>query len=72
MRWLVTARAESPVADIVATLEEIGCHDIDTSTITPVDGEVVVSVEGPDDLERRALSQPSLTGVFNDSEQTLL
>jgi len=72
VRWLVTARAESPVRDLVATLEGIGCSNIDTSAITPLDGEVAVSVEGPDDLDQRALAEPSLTGVFNDSEQTPL
>lgn len=62
--WIVTA---STSTNLYQALARMGCKIVG-DTIPLDDGGCSVSVEGPDDLDRRANVSP-VTGVFNDSEQ---
>jgi hypothetical protein len=69
MRWLVTVRNDADLREVARQLRELGCVDVAEEDAIPLaDGEVVIPVEGPDNLPRLVQKDQRIAGVFNDSE----
>jgi hypothetical protein len=69
MRWLVTVRNDADLREVARQLRELGCVDVAEADAVPMaDGELVMSVEGPDNLARLVQKDQRIAGVFNDSE----
>jgi hypothetical protein len=72
MRWLVTTPVDADMADVRATLSDLGC-DVSDDPPTPLEGnEQVIHVNGPDDLPTKLPPEStSFKGVYPDSEMEL-
>ena len=69
-RWLVTFRTGLTEARQRELLEELHCTADDPVAIPLDDGETVVEVEGPDDLDERCRTREGLVTVYPSSEMT--
>jgi hypothetical protein len=71
MKWLLTLSAETDDSRIRQILCSAGSTlDANASRI-PIDGDVVVEVEGPEDLPSKLRSIPEIKAVHPSSEMTL-
>lgn len=71
MKWLVTLKADPGKARLDEILRSAGSRLDDNTAIIPMEGDVVVEVEGPADFPGRVKQAPEVKAVHPSSDLTL-
>ena len=71
MKWLVTLKADPGKTRLDEILRSAGSRLEQHTTIIPMEGDVVVEVEGPADFPSRVKQAPEVKAVHPSSDMTL-
>jgi hypothetical protein len=71
MKWLLTLKAHPGTARLDEMLRSAGSALQENTPVTPVDGDVVVEVDGPKDFPDRVKGAPEVKAVHPSSDITL-
>jgi hypothetical protein len=71
MKWLLTLNADPGTSRLEEMLRSAGSRLGENATIIPMEGDVVVEVEGPADFPDRVKSAPEVKAVHPSSDLTL-
>ena len=71
MKWLLTLKAHPGTARLDEMLRSAGSRLEEDAAIIPMEGDVVVEVEGPADFPSRVKEAPEVKAVHPSSDMTL-
>ena len=71
MKWLLTLKAHPGTTRLDEMLRSAGSQLEENAPVIPMEGDVVVEVEGPADFPDRVKSAPEVKAVHPSSEMTL-
>jgi hypothetical protein len=71
MKWLLTLKAHPGTARLDEMLRSAGSRLEENAAIIPMEGDVVVEVEGPADFPSRVKEAPEVKAVHPSSDMTL-
>lgn len=72
MNWLVTVDQDADLAAVGERLRGLGCADVDTGAAVPTsDGEISIPVTGPKELPVLVQGDPTIRGVWENSDIAL-
>jgi len=71
MKWLLTLKSHPGTARLNEMLRSAGSRLEENAAIIPMEGDVVVEVEGPADFPSRVKEAPEVKAVHPSSDMTL-